>query len=55
MISFLGQKKFVRTENVYLVLVFKRKSTVLGVYQSDIIYKHKTGSNDKYNGFVYLG
>lgn len=49
MISFWGQKKFVRIENVYLVLVFKRKSIVLGLYQSEIIYKHKTGSNDKYN------
>lgn len=31
MISFWGQKKFVRIENVYLVLVFKRKSIVLGL------------------------
>lgn len=31
MISFWGQKKFVKIENVYLVLVFKRKSIVLGL------------------------
>lgn len=48
------QKQFVRIEIVYLVLVFKRKSTLLGFYQSNIIYKHKTGSNDKYHGCVYL-
>lgn len=36
------QKQFVRIEIVYLVLVFKRKSTLLGFYQSNIIYKVNT-------------
>lgn len=38
MISFWGQKKFVRIENVYLVLVFKRKSIVLGLIKVKFIF-----------------